>query len=197
MKWTDLGRLAIVAGFFITLTSFVVNGEEKKWSAPSGKAVYEYGHTIYMGDVSTSRASAYLAGKSAYVEILAHSIITKFFNNESVYYNLRKASHPMTDQVHPFSFNSTKPMLRDESDVRNKFSFAIDGNKIKLIVNLTSCTSLYAGYQALSITGLGHAYDQLCFQTVPPLFSPTEGLGVLSNKNVLYHGPFVEAKFRW
>jgi len=196
VNWAHLGRLAIAASFFITFTSFVVNAEEIRWSAPSGKAVYKYGNTIYMGDVSTSHASAFLAGKSAYVNILGDSIIPKFFSNKGVYYNLAKASYPMTDQVHPFSFNSTKPMLLDESNPRNKFSFAIDG-KIKLIVNLTSWASLYVGYQALSITGLALAYDQLYFQTAPPLFSTAEGLGVQSKKNVVYHGPFAEVKFRW
>lgn len=196
MNWAHLRRLAIGVGFFITFASFVVNAEEIKWSVPSGEAVYNYGNTIYMGDVTTGQASAFLASKSAYINILADSIITKLFSNEGVYCNLTKASHLINDQVLPFSFNSTKTILRDESDARNKFSFAIDG-KIKLIVNLTSWASIYAGYRALSITGLALAYDKIDFQTVPTLFSTAEGLGVQSNKNVLYHGPFVEVKFRW
>jgi hypothetical protein len=102
----------------------------------------------------------------------------------------------MTEQVRPFSFNSMKPMIQDELDTRNKFSFAID-DKIKLIVNLTSQVSIYAGYQVSYITGLALASDQLNFQTVPPLFSPAEGLGVQLNKNFLYHGPSVEVMFRW
>ena len=199
MNWAYRGRLAIAAGFFITFSSFIANAEEIKGSAPSNQVVYNYGHTIYMGGLNVSRAFAFLADKSTYIKTLADSIVTNSFNNVGVYYNLEKASHPMTKQVRPFSFNSTKPMIQDESDTRNKFSFAIDDkiNKIKLIVNLTSQVSIYAGYQASYITGLALASDQLNFQPVSPLFSPTEGLDVQSKKNFLNHGPSVELMFRW
>ncbi|MGD0917557.1 MAG: hypothetical protein ABSB22_13975 [Thermodesulfobacteriota bacterium] len=196
MNWAYLGRLAIAAGFFITFSSFIANAEEIKGSAPSSQVVYNYGHTIYMGGLNVSQAFAFLADKSAYIKTLADSIVTKSFNNVGVYYNLAKASHPMTEQVRPSSFNSTKPMIQDESDTRNKFSFAID-DKIKLIVNLTSQVSIYAGYQVSYITGLALASDQLNFQTVPPLSSPAESLGVQLNKKFLYHGPSIELMFRW
>jgi hypothetical protein len=149
-----------------------------------------------MGGLDVSRAFAFLADKSAYIRTLADSIVTKSFDNVGVYYNLAKTSHPMTEQICPFSFNSTKPMIQNESDTRNKFSFAID-DKIKLIVNLTSQVSIYADYQVSYITGLVLASDQLNFQTVPPLFSLAEGLGVQLNKKTLYHGPSFKLMFRW
>ncbi len=196
MNWAYWGRLAIAVGFFITFSSFIANAEEIKGSAPSSQVVYNYGHTIYMGGLNVSRAIVFLADKSAYIKTLADTIVTKSFNNVGVYCNLAKASHPMAEQVHPFSFNSTKPMIQEESDTGNKYSFAID-DKIKLIVNLTSQVSIYAGYQVSYITGLALASDKLNFQTVPPLFSPAEGLGVQLNKYFLNHGPSVEVKFRW
>ena len=196
MNWAYLGRLTIAAGFFITFSPFIANAEEIKGSAPSSQVVYNYGHTIYMGGLNVSRAIVFLADKSAYIKTLADSIVTKSFNNVGVYCNLAKASYPMTEQVSPFSFNSTKPMIQEGSDTGNKYSFAID-DKIKLIVNLTSQVSIYAGYQVSYITGLALASDQLNFQTVPPLFSPAEGLGVQLNKYFLNHGPSVEVMFRW
>ena len=196
MNWAYSGRLAIAAGFFITFSSFIANAEEIKGSAHSSQVVFNYEHTIYMGGLNVSRAFAFLADKSAYIKTLADSIVMKPFNNVGLYYNLAKASHPMTEQVRPFPFKSTKSMIQDESDTYNKFSFAID-DKIKLIVNLTSQVSIYAGYQVSYITGLALASDQINFQTVPPLFSPVEGLGVQLNKKSLYHRPSIEVMFRW
>jgi hypothetical protein len=126
VNWAYLGRLAIAAGFFITFSSFIANAEEIKGSTPSGQVVYNYGHTIYMGSLNVSRAIGFLADKSSYVKTLADNIVTKSFNNLGVYYNLSKPSHPMIEQVSPFSFNSTNPMLQDEPHTRKKFSFAID-----------------------------------------------------------------------
>lgn len=121
MNRAYLGRLAIAAGFLITFFSFIANAEEIKGSAPSGQVVYNYGNTIYMGGPNVSRAFGFLADKGAYIKTLADNIVTKSFNNVGVYYNLSKPSHPMIEQVSPFSFNSTNPMLQDESHTRKSF----------------------------------------------------------------------------
>ena len=196
MNWAHLTRLAIAASFFITCASFSVNAEEVKSSPPFGQAVYSYGRTLHVGELNANRIFAFLVDTSGYVKTLTDSIVTKSFSNVVVYYNPAKTSQPVTDQVLPFLLNSANHMFRDESDRHKKFSFAIE-DKIKLIVNLRSWVSLYAGYQASYLPGLAHASDQLNSQTVPPLISQAEGLDVRLHKNVLYHGPFVELKFRW
>jgi len=99
--------------------------------------------------------------KSAHINTLSDSSIMKLFSGEGF------------------------PILRDESDARNRFSFAIDINgKINLIANLTSRACLYVGYRV--------EHGQTDFQPASPAFFAAQ-----PNKNALYHGPFFDLKLRW